>query len=171
MNKEMEPETAMKGTAGNREAIIAVCETALLAALVGISGSFKIPGFVPGTEFQLSAPIAVAICGVFGFKKYIIAGILASVLSLALGTHTMIHVVVAMSFRIAVGLVWVILGSSRLFYFISGPIGTLTARAAVTLLLGKGFYAMAAAAVPGMAFTSATAWFFAKLLERCKRRK
>ena len=39
-----------------------------------MSGSFKIPGLVPGTEFQLSAPIAVAICGVFGFKKYIIAG-------------------------------------------------------------------------------------------------
>ena len=39
------------------------CETALLAVLIAVSGTFRIPGIVPGTEFQLSAPIAVAICG------------------------------------------------------------------------------------------------------------
>lgn len=55
--------------ATGRDNVIALCETALLAVLIAISGSFKIPGFVPGTEFQLSAPIAVAICGVFGFKN------------------------------------------------------------------------------------------------------
>ena len=37
--------------------------TALLAVLIAVSGTFRIPGIVPGTEFQLSAPIAVAICG------------------------------------------------------------------------------------------------------------
>ena len=58
------------------------CETALLAVLIAVSGTFRIPGIVPGTEFQLSAPIAVAVCGVFGFKKYIIAGILASLMGL-----------------------------------------------------------------------------------------
>ena len=35
--------------------------TALLAVLLAIFGTFKIPGIVPGTEFQLSAPFAVCI--------------------------------------------------------------------------------------------------------------
>ena len=161
MNGELETGAYKPEAAGSREVIVDVCETALLAALIGVSGSFKIPGLVPGTEFQLSAPIAVAICGVFGFKKYIIAGVLASLLSLALGTHTILNVTISMSFRLAVGAVWLLLGSSRLFYIISGPIGTTAARGAMTLLLGKGFYAMVAAALPGMAFTAATAWFVA----------
>lgn len=137
MNGELETGAYKPEAAGSREVIVDVCETALLAALIGVSGSFKIPGLVPGTEFQLSAPIAVAICGVFGFKKYIIAGVLASLLSLALGTHTILNVTISMSFRLAVGAVWLLLGSSRLFYIISGPIGTTAARGAMTLLLGK----------------------------------
>ena len=59
-----------------------LCLTALLTALITISGSLKIPSFVPGSEFQLSAPIAVAICGVFGIKRYLTAGIAASGLCL-----------------------------------------------------------------------------------------
>ena len=106
MNGELETGAYKPEAAGSREVIVDVCETALLAALIGVSGSFKIPGLVPGTEFQLSAPIAVAICGVFGFKKYIIAGVLASLLSLALGTHTILNVTISMSFRLAVGAVW-----------------------------------------------------------------
>ena len=42
---------------------------ALLAAFIAVSGAFKLPSFIPGSEFQLSAPIAVAICGVFGSKN------------------------------------------------------------------------------------------------------
>lgn len=117
MNGELETGAYKPEAAGSREVIVDVCETALLAALIGVSGSFKIPGLVPGTEFQLSAPIAVAICGVFGFKKYIIAGVLASLLSLALGTHTILNVTISMSFRLAVGAVWLLLGSSRLFLY------------------------------------------------------
>ena len=44
-------------------------ETALLGALITITGAIKLPGLLPGTEFQLSAPLAVAICAAFGFKK------------------------------------------------------------------------------------------------------
>ena len=44
-------------------------EIALLTGLITISGAFKIPSLLPGTEFQLSAPIAIAICVVFGFKE------------------------------------------------------------------------------------------------------
>lgn len=46
-----------------------ISEIALLAAFIAVSGAFKLPSFIPGSEFQLSAPIAVAICGVFGIKN------------------------------------------------------------------------------------------------------
>ena len=91
---------------GERQWIVDICETAMLAVLIAVSGVFRIPGLVPGTEFQLSAPIAVAICGVFGFKKYLIAGILASLLSMKMGTATILNVAVAMTFRVVVGLVF-----------------------------------------------------------------
>ncbi|MBP2656526.1 MAG: hypothetical protein H6Q73_4095 [Firmicutes bacterium] len=35
-------------------------EIGLLTALITISGAVKLPGLMPGTEFQLSAPLAVA---------------------------------------------------------------------------------------------------------------
>lgn len=59
-----------------------LCEIAILVAMISILGSIKIPNIIPGIEFQLSAPLAVAICSVFGFKKYIISGILSSVICL-----------------------------------------------------------------------------------------
>ena len=122
---------------GERQWIVDICETAMLAVLIAVSGVFRIPGLVPGTEFQLSAPIAVAICGVFGFKKYLIAGILASLLSMTMGTATILNVAVAMTFRV-VGLVWLALGDSRVFYVISGPVGSAAARVPMYFLLGKG---------------------------------
>ncbi len=149
-----------------RDMIRNISITAMLAAAIGISGAFKIPGIVPGGEFQLSAPIAVAICGVFGFKMYITAGIMASAVSLMLGLQTVLNVVIAMSFRIVVGMIWLFLGSRRLFYIISGPIGTAAARGILSAMLGKGFWLMLAAAVPGMIFTACTAWFMAEALKR-----
>ena len=145
-----------------------ISETALLSVLITVSGAFKIPGFVPGSEFQMSAPIAVAVCGVYGAKKYIVAGLIASGLSLALGTHSFFNVLVAMTFRLVVALTWTFLGSGKIFYTFSGPMGTIAARGVVALLLGKGFYALAVAAFPGIIFTMATSCFFAGLIERCR---
>lgn len=88
------------------------CETALLAVLIAVSGTFRIPGIVPGTEFQLSAPIAVAVCGVFGFKKYIIAGILASLMGLSLGTCNLLNVAIQMSFRLGKGLTLMLIAAA-----------------------------------------------------------
>lgn len=88
------------------------CETALLAVLIAVSGTFRIPGIVPGTEFQLSAPIAVAICGVFGFKKYIIAGILASLMGLSLGTCTILNVAIQMYFLLGKGLTLMLIAAA-----------------------------------------------------------
>lgn len=159
----------MDSVTKNNISVKDLCEIAILTVLIAVSGSFKIPGLVPGTEFQLSAPIAVAICGVFGFKKYIIAGIIASLLSLGLGTQTIFHVIIAMSFRITVGVIWLFLKSSKWFYVISGPVGTTVARGVMTCVLGKGFWAMVVSALPGMIFTAVTACFFATLFKRCRK--
>lgn len=46
-----------------------ITEIGILTAMITILGAIKIPNLVPGIEFQLSAPLAVAICAAFGFKK------------------------------------------------------------------------------------------------------
>lgn len=141
-------------------------EIALLAAFIAISGTFKLPSFIPGSEFQLSAPIAVAVCGVFGIKKYLLAGILASIAGLLLGTQTVFNVLIAMLFRIVVALLYAVFGKSRLFYLLSGPVASAAARLALGLIIGKAVYPLLAAALPGMAFTALTSALFASVLEK-----
>lgn len=48
MNGELETGAYKPEAAGSREVIVDVCETALLAALIGVSGSFKIPRISTG---------------------------------------------------------------------------------------------------------------------------
>ena len=141
-------------------------EIALLAAFIAISGTFKLPSFIPGSEFQLSAPIAVAVCGVFGIKKYLLAGLLASTAGLLLGTQTIFNVLIAMLFRIVVALLYAAFGKSRLFYLLSGPVASAAARLALGLIIGKAMYPLLAAALPGMVFTALTAGLWASVLEK-----
>ena len=143
-----------------------ISEIALLAAFIAVSGALKLPSFIPGSEFQLSAPIAVAICGVFGIKKYLLAGILASAGSLLLGTQTIFNVLIAMLFRIVVALLYAVLGKTKIFYLLSGPVASSAARLALSLFIGKAVYPMLAAALPGMIFTALTSGLFASVLEK-----
>jgi len=144
----------------------ALAEIGILAAMITILGAIKLPSLLPGLEFQLSAPLAVAICAAFGFKKYILAGILSSAIGLMLGTHNLFNVAIAMQFRLVVGLIlW--LGGPRLFFIlIAGPIASLLARLTLSLFVGKAALALIAAALPGMAFTMLTAPVFTRILLR-----
>ena len=99
-----------------------LCEIAILVAMISILGSIKIPNIIPGIEFQLSAPLAVAICSVFGFKKYIISGILSSVICLALGTQNILNVAIAMQFRLIVGLLLYLAQNHLYMIIFAGPI-------------------------------------------------
>jgi hypothetical protein len=150
----------------NHYKIREITTIALLTAFITISGALKLPGFFPGTEFQLSAPIAVAICGIFGIKKYLIAGILSSILGLILGTQIIFSVLIAMIFRIVVAFVFFLIGDSKLFYVISGPLGTLTARLCMSIIVGKTAMVLVIAALPGMIYTALSAGFIAVLLKR-----
>lgn len=134
--------------------------TALLGVLLLISGSFKIPSPIAGGEFQLSAPIAVLICACFGFKRYIIAGVLASLLGLLLGMHNIINVLVQMVFRLIAGGTMAVLGTNLLTVALSGPLGTFAARLVLWQITGVSWLVLTAAAVPGMIFTAIAAGAF-----------
>ena len=134
--------------------------TALLGVLILLSSSFKIPSPIAGGEFQLSAPIAVLICACFGFKRYIIAGVLASVLGMMLGMHNIINVLVQMVFRLVTGGTMALLGTNLLAVAISGPLGTFAARIVLWQVTGVSWIALTAAAVPGMIFTAVAAGAF-----------
>lgn len=143
--------------------------TALLGVLILISGSFKIPSPIAGGEFQLSAPIAVLICTCFGFKRYIIAGVLASLLGMLLGMHNIINVLVQMVFRIVAGGTMALLGTNLLTVALSGPLGTFAARLVLWQITGVSWLVLTAAAVPGMIFTAIAAGAFYKPAQKLIR--
>lgn len=134
-----------------------ITEIGILTAMITILGAIKIPNLVPGIEFQLSAPLAVAICAVFGFKKYIISGCLSSLIGLALGTQNFLSVAIAMQFRLVVGFLLWICKNQMLGVILSGPIASTVARLTLSVYVGKGALAMVMLAVPGMIFTAVVA--------------
>lgn len=137
---------------------------ALLSAIIGISGMIKIPSFVGGAEFQLSAPLAVIIVACFGFKKYFIAGVIASFISFLLGTHTIINILVAMVFRLVAGGSISLFGPTNINLIISGPIGTIVARLVLSLILKVNPWTLIIGAIPGMIFTSLVVMFLYPLI-------
>lgn len=141
---------------------------ALLAALIAVTGSFKIPLGIPGAEFQLSAPIAVAIAAVFGFRRYIIAGILASSIMFLLGLHTLFNVEISMVFRLVAGGIVAWFGTSLPVLALAGPIGSTAARWVLGMTLGVPVWPLWLAALPGMVFTAITVWPLMKILRRAK---
>ncbi len=148
------------------EKIHDLTEIALLAALITITGAIKLPSLFPGMEFQLSAPLAVAICVVFGFKKYILAGLLSSAAGLLLGTHNLFNVAIAMQFRLVVGAMIALFGRRLWVIALAGPMGTLIARLTLSLALGKAASALVLAALPGMVFTLLAAPVMVRVLKK-----
>ena len=143
-----------------------IAEIGILTAMMTILGGIKIPNLIPGVEFQLSAPLAVAICAAFGFRKYIICGCLSSLIGLVLGTQNLLNVAIAMQFRLIVGLIlWI--GKNRMWsILISGPIASAIARITIGLSFGKMVIPMLIAAIPGMIFTVIVSPIFVNIFRR-----
>lgn len=129
-----------------------------LTALIVVTGMLKIPGVVPGTEFQLSAPVAIAIAAAFGFRRYLIAGVLASAVSLAFGIQNFLNVVVAMTFRVAGGGLILLLGNLFWVVIIAGPLGTFCARLVLAAITHTNAWVLVAAAGVGMIYTAVAAY-------------
>ncbi|SCI26079.1 MULTISPECIES: hypothetical protein [unclassified Romboutsia] len=139
---------------------------ALLATIIALSASFKLPGIIPGTEFQMSAPIAIGICATFGFRKYISAGMIASIINLIMGTHTILNVVVAMVFRIVVGEIISVFGTSLIVVSLVGPIGTFMSRVVMSKIIGVNLKVLLITSIPGMIYTVLFSYFIYKLIEK-----
>ncbi|QDR79957.1 hypothetical protein [Sporomusa termitida] len=151
--------------------VVWITEVSLLAAFITITGMFKLPGLMPGTEFQLSAPLAVGICAVFGFSKYMAAGMVSSTAGLILGTQSLFNVFVAMVFRVTVGLIVALGGRSWPILVLAGPAASAVARLALSGMIGKAAIPLMLAAVPGMLYTALLAWPLTALLSRVRDQK
>lgn len=131
-----------------------ISRTGILAAIILLTGIIKIPSVLPGGEFQLSAPVAILICALFGFKSYITAGILASILGLMLGVVNTFNIIIAMVFRLVAGLV-IVLGGSKLSALVfAGPLGTIAARLVLAYITQVDWQPLLLAAFPGMLYTA-----------------
>lgn len=145
--------------------------TALLSGVLAVLGMFKLPSILPGCEFQLSAPFAVCIAACFGFRRYLRIGILASVINLVLGTHTLVNVTIAMIFRLTAGGVLAVFGVNAIMLVVAGPLGTLAGRLILALITGTDPLMLIAAALPGMVFTGMGATVMYPVMRRLAGRE
>lgn len=153
----------------NRETGVKIKELALdgmMAALLFVFGLFKIPSLLPGTEFQLSAPYAVAVARTRGFVRYLLIGVAASTAGFCLGVQNIYNVITAMVYRVVVGAILAVFPKSRAAIVVSGPCGSLVCRVVLGLILHSDIGVLILFAVPGMVFTAITAPVFTKLLEK-----
>lgn len=127
---------------------------AMLTAILVILGMIKLPSLFPGAEFQLSAPYAVCLAAAVGFKRYLGIGICASLIQLALGTHTIWNVFIAMVFRVVAGMIVTIWKDKKVALVLAGPIGTGVARIILAAILHTPAFPLLIAALPGMIFTA-----------------
>lgn len=102
--------------------------TATLAVIIFFTGLLKIPALMPGFDFQLSAPFAVMIAGLFGFRRYFIAGLVSSTISFLLGLANPLNIAIALLFRLGVGGWLACWGRNRVALFTAGLFGSTLAR-------------------------------------------
>lgn len=143
-------------------------QIALLAAFITVTGAIKIPSFIPGTEFQLSAPLAVAICYAFGAKVYFISGLISSTVGLILGTQNILNVTIAIIFRLSVLGCMFLIGKNKLSLIVAGPVGSTLSRLFLAIWLDKAAYVLLIAALPGMVYTAICSIPLAMLLYKIK---
>ena len=111
----------------------ALASDGILSVLLLITGMFKIPSFLPGAEFQISAPFAVTIAKNLGFKRYLMIGIASSLCGFVLGVQNILNITVAMIYRITAGAIL------TLFYVI---LTWGVSQAGLTSLVSKGLTAV-----------------------------
>ena len=134
-----------------------VAQDSIRVVLLFISGLFKIPSPIPGTEFQLSASLAVSIGRIRGFLHYLTIGIVASIIGMILGLQTIYNVIIAMVYRVVAGLILTFIKKDPLALMLAGPMGTFAARLVLAAILGVPWLPLVLAATPGMIFTAITA--------------
>lgn len=141
-----------------------------LAVCIAITGIFKIPVPFSGASYQLSSPVSVLIAMTFGVGNYLIAGIVASIISLSLGMATLYNVLVAMIFRIVVGIFIWVFGKNKITLVTCSIAGSMAARLVLSFMMGVPFLTLLVPIIPGMIFSSAVSYlFYGKVYALCHR--
>lgn len=141
---------------------------AFLAVLIVVIGIFKIPTPFVGGSYQLSSPVAVLIAMIFGVGNYILAGVVASLISLTLSLATVYNVLVAMVFRVVVGLIIWIFGRNRFTLVLSSVVGSIVARFVLSVTMHVPMWTLIIPIIPGMIFTCVICYFFyGKVYDLC----
>lgn len=143
-----------------------IVKISFLSVLITIFSFIKLPGLIPGTEFQLAAPVAVAICAVFGFKTYIIAGIISSLLTFMMGTHNLINILNAFIFRFVAGGFIHFSNKNIFFISIAGPIGSVVSRMVLSFITNTNFISLLIPSIPGIVYTFFTAYPITKIFQK-----
>lgn len=142
-----------------------IIELSFLSLILTVFSFLKLPGLIPGTEFQISAPIAVSICAIFGFKKYFLAGIISSLLTFFMGTHNPINILNSFIFRVVSGGILQFSNKNIFFVSISGPIGSLVSRFLISIILNVNFVSLLIPSIPGMVYTFLTSYPIMKIFK------
>lgn len=143
-----------------------IVKISFLSVLITICSFIKLPGIIPGTEFQISAPIAVAICANFGFNTYIVCGIISSLLTFILGTHNTINILNSFIFRIVAGGIIHFSNKNIFFISISGPIGSIVSRFILSLITKANFISLLIPSIPGIIYTLFTSYPITKVFQK-----
>ena len=143
-----------------------ISKISFLSVLITIFSFIKLPGLIPGTEFQLSAPVAVAICSTFGFKFYIISGSISSVITLLLGTHNLLNILTSFIFRIVAGLIIHFSNKKFIWISISGPIGSIVSRIILSFITKANTLSLIISSLPGIIYTFFSSYAITKLFEK-----
>lgn len=143
-----------------------IVKISFLSVLITICSFIKLPGIIPGTEFQISAPIAVAICANFGFNTYIVCGIISSLLTFILGTHNTINILNSFIFRIVAGGIIYFSNKNIFFISISGPIGSIVSRFILSLITKANFISLLIPSIPGIIYTLFTSYPITKVFQK-----
>ena len=143
-----------------------IVKISFLSIILTVFSFIKLPGLIPGTEFQLSAPVAIAICTIFGFKSYIISGIISSILTFFMGTHNLINILNSFMFRFVAGGIIHFSNKSLFMVSIAGPIGSFVSRIILSFVTKANFVSLLLPAIPGMIYTFITAYPITKLFEK-----
>lgn len=156
----------MKNKVENRMSAKRIAQDGVFTAILVVLGMIKIPSVFPGAEFQLSAPYAVCLASMAGFKRYLGIGICASLIQLALGTHTIWNVMIAMVFRVVAGMIIAWFPMKKVSIVIAGPLGTACARVVMACVLHVPLQPLLIAALPGMIFTAIVAVLLNPAIQR-----
>lgn len=168
VNQEKQANVTVKISKTSKTSTMSTKEITLVAIFALVlrgAGMFALPGIIPGTEFFLSAPVALAIARVFGCKIYFFASTISCFMGYLMGMTVVGCVRVAL-FAWTVVAFCVLFGNSVPVLGIAGPSGTMFARWVIAVATNVPYAPLFLAALPGAIYTLVFYIPCIKVLER-----